>query len=111
MVAPDVENNAGWFQDLGQLYPLPAEVVEVPQICRSIILPALLDSFRSVACSTFRSTINFPTVESVMRYYDACAPYCREDRRAEAAALFQARVEHDGGYRIVKRSLGLVGRQ
>jgi SAM-dependent methyltransferase len=111
VVVPDVNNNAGWFEDLGQLYPLPADVLEVPRTGRSVVLPAFLDTFERVACATFRSTIHFPTVESVMRYYDACAPYCRQDRRAEASELFQARVARDRGYRIVKHSLGLVGRR
>jgi SAM-dependent methyltransferase len=110
VVAPDVGNNADWFCDLGQLYTLPADVLEVPHICRSVILPAFLDTFRSVACSRFSSTVSFPTVESLMRYYDACAPDCRPDRRTEAFSHFRARVERDGGYRISKRSLGLVGR-
>jgi len=110
-VTPDVGNNAGWFEDLGQLYALPADVLEVPRVGRSVILPAFLDTFRNVACSTFQSTIDFQTVESVMRYYDACPPYCREDRRADAAAFFRERIDRDGGYRIVKHSLGLVGRR
>jgi SAM-dependent methyltransferase len=110
VVAPDIGNNANWFADLGHLYPVPADVLEVTRICRSVILPAFLDVFRSVACSRFSSTVSFSTVESLMRYYDACAPYCRRDRRAQALAHFRARMERDGGYSISKRSLGLVGR-
>ena len=45
-----------------------------------------------------------------MRYYDACAPYCRPERRAEARAFFARKFEQDGDYRISKRALGLVGR-
>ena len=111
VVVPDVGNNAGWFEDLGRLCPLPADVLEVPRTGRSVILPAFLNTFERVTCATFRSTIHFPTVESVMRYYDACAPYCRQDRRAEATELFQALVARDRGYRIAKHSLGLVGRR
>jgi SAM-dependent methyltransferase len=110
VVAPDVGNNASWFDDLAQLYSVPADVLAVPQFCRSVALPAFLDTFRTVTCSTFSSTILLPTVDAVMRYYDACAPYCREDRRAEALDYFRTRVEREGGYRIAKRSLGLVGR-
>jgi SAM-dependent methyltransferase len=111
VVTPDVGNNAEWFTDLERLYPVPADVRTVSEVGRSVILPAFHDVFRSVACSTFSSTILFPTLESVMRYYDACAPYCRADRRMEALAYFRTRVDRDGGYRIVKRSLGLVGRR
>jgi SAM-dependent methyltransferase len=110
VVAPDVGNNDAWFRDLGALYRVPDDVLEVPRICRSVVLPAFLDTFPRVACATFWSTIRFRTVEALMRYYDACAPYCRTDRRADALAYFAARVARDGGYRILKRSLGLVGR-
>jgi SAM-dependent methyltransferase len=109
-VAPDVGNNAGWFEDLAALYAVPADVLAVPRFCREVALPAFLDTFRTVTCATFSSTVLFPTVDAVMRYYDACAPYCRPDRRAEALAHFRTRVERDGEYRIAKRSLGLVGR-
>jgi SAM-dependent methyltransferase len=110
VVTPDVGNNAGWFSDLGQLYSVPTDALAVPGIGRRVILPAFRGAFRKVACSRFSSTVSFPTIEALMRYYDACAPYCRQDRRAEALAHFRAKVERDGGYRIVKRSLGLVGR-
>ena len=110
VVAPDVGNNDAWFADLGQLYPVPADVLEVPRVCRSVVLPAFLDAFRSVVCASFWSTIRFPTVDALMRYYDACAPYCRADRRAEAVTHFRTLVERDGSYGIEKRSLGLVGR-
>jgi SAM-dependent methyltransferase len=110
VVTPDVGNNAGWFSDLAQLYPVPADALAVPGIGRRVILPAFRDAFRSVACPRFSSTVSFPTIESLMRYYDACAPYCRPDRRGEALAHFRAKMERDGDYRIVKRSLGLVGR-
>jgi hypothetical protein len=75
-----------------------------------VILPAFRETFRSVSCATFSSTVSFSTVESLMRYYDACAPYCRPDHRAAALAHFRARMERAGGYVISKRSLGLVGR-
>lgn len=110
VLTPDVGNNEGWFADLGQLYPVAADVLEVPRIGRKVILPAFLDAFRSVECTRFSSTVSFSTVESLMRYYDACAPYCRRDRRAQALAHFRARMERDGGYAIAKRSLALVGR-
>ena len=110
VVAPDVGNNAGWFDDLAQLYSVPADVLAIPRFCREVALPAFLDTFRTVTCSAFSSTILFPTVDAVMRYYDACAPYCRADRRTEALGYFRARIERDGAYRIAKRSLGLVGR-
>ncbi len=110
VVVPDVGNNAGWFEDLAELYPVPADVLAIPRFGREVALPAFLDTFRTVTCSTFSSMVLFPTVDAVMRYYDACAPYCRPDRRAEALGHFRARLERDAGYRIAKRSLGLVGR-
>jgi SAM-dependent methyltransferase len=110
VVAPDLGNNADWFSDLGRLYALPGDVIEVPHIGRGVILPAFLETFRTVTCSVLRSRVAFPTVESLMRYYDACAPYCRADRREQALAYFRRKVERDGSYWISKRSLGLVGR-
>ena len=110
VLAPDVGNNDGWFADLGELYPVPADVLEVPRVCRSVVLPAFLGTFRSVVCASFWNTIRFPTVDALMRYYDACAPYCRADRRTEALEHFRTLVERDGSYRIEKRTLGLVGR-
>jgi SAM-dependent methyltransferase len=110
VVAPDEGNNVEWFADLGQLYRVPAAALEVARISRSVILPAFRETFRSVSCSTFSSTVSFSTVESLMRYYDACAPYCRPDRRAAALAHFRARMDRVGEYVISKRSLGLVGR-
>jgi SAM-dependent methyltransferase len=110
VVAPDLGNNADWFSDLGRLYALSPAVLEVPRMCREVILPAFLDTFETVTCSILRSKVSFPTVESLMCYYDACAPYCRPDRREQAFAYFRERVERDGGYWILKRSLGLVGR-
>ena len=110
VVAPDVGNNAGWFEDLAALYPVPADVLAIPRFCREVALPAFLDAFGTVTCSKLSSAVRFPTVDAVMRYYDACAPYCRPDRRAEALDYFRTRLARDGEYRIAKRSLGLVGR-
>ena len=45
-----------------------------------------------------------------MRSCDACAPYCRSDRREEARAAFGDKIRRDGVYVIAKRSLGLVAR-
>jgi hypothetical protein len=45
-----------------------------------------------------------------MSYYDACAPYCRPDRRDEALRYFGAEIERGGGYAITKRSLAVIGR-
>jgi SAM-dependent methyltransferase len=110
VVAPDQGNNAGWFADLGQLFEVPADALEVPRICREVILPAFLDHFRVVTCSTLCSDVRFPTLADLMRYYDGCAPYCLPERRADAEAYFQEAFAHDGAYVIAKRSLALVGR-
>ena len=110
VVAPDVGNNAGWFTDLGRLFEVPADALEVPEICREVILPALLDHFRSVACEIHESDVRFESLADLMRYYDACAPYCRPDRRADAEAYFASTFARAGSYVITKRTLGLVAR-
>jgi SAM-dependent methyltransferase len=109
-VTPDVGNNQGWYADLGRLYELPADALDVPHVCRRLILPAFLDTFRAVTCTIYQGRVRFPTLEALMAYYDACAPYCRPDKRDEARRYFRAKVERDGGYEITKRSLALVGR-
>jgi SAM-dependent methyltransferase len=109
VVAPDAGNNAAWFADLRQLFELPADVLASPGLCRDVMLPALLDAFPRVDRQTFACEVRFEGVDALMRYYDACAPYCRPDRRAEARDYFARKFERDGEYRIAKRSLGLVG--
>ena len=110
VVTPDVGNNARWHADLGRLFDVPPDVLEVAGLCREVILPALRDAFPTVTCATHRSDVRFASLDALMRYYDGCAPYCRPDRRAEARAYFAAAFERDGEYVIAKRSLGLVGR-
>lgn len=110
VVAPEVGNNQAWYSDLGTLFPLPAAVLESPGVCRNAVLPAFLDVFPDVRCATFDSRVDFATLDELMRYYDACAPYCQPERREEAQAFFARRFDQDGGYRIHKRALGLVGR-
>jgi SAM-dependent methyltransferase len=109
VVAPDLGNNEAWFSDLGQLYPLPEPVLASPEVCRNVVLPAFLDVFPDVRCSTFRTDVRFANPDELMRYYDACAPYCRPERREEARAFFEQKLARDGEYRISKRALGLVG--
>ena len=110
VVAPDEGNNDAWYADLGHLFEVPAEALEVPGICRKVIMPAFLDHFRTVRSATLLSDVRFASLGDLMRYYDACLPYCRPDRRADAEAYFRAAFERDGAYVIAKRSLGLVGR-
>jgi hypothetical protein len=109
VVAPEVGNNQAWYADLSTLFPLPAPVLESPSVCRNAVLPAFLDVFPNVRCRAFDSQVDFANLDELMRYYDACAPYCRPEARAEARAFFARRFERDGGYRICKRALGLVG--
>jgi hypothetical protein len=109
-INPDVGNNETWFADLRQLFELPADVVGVPHVGSDVILPACLDSFRTVECISYEDRIRFPTLDALMVYYDACAPYCRPDERAAVQRYFGAKIERDGGYEIPKRSLALVGR-
>jgi SAM-dependent methyltransferase len=110
VVTPDEGSNADWYADLGRLFEVPADALEVPGICRRVILPAFRDHFGSVTCSTHCSDVRFACLADLMRYYDGCAPYCRPDRRADAEAYFRTVFERDGAYVISKRSLGLVGR-
>ena len=108
-VTPDAGNNETWFADLGQLYELPAEALGVPHVGRRLILPAFLDTFRTVTCTTYRDRVRFSGLDALMAYYDACAPYCRPDKRDEALHYFRAKLDHDGTYEIEKHSLGVVG--
>lgn len=109
-VTPDVGNNGAWYADLGRLYELPADALDVPNVCRRVILPAFLDTFGVVTCTSYEDRVRFASLEALMAYYDACAPYCRPDKRDQALRYFRAKIERDGGYEITKRSLALVGR-
>jgi SAM-dependent methyltransferase len=108
-VHPDAGNNAEWFEDLDQLYEVPAVIRHVPELCRRAILPALLDTFRTVTPTSYRDHVRFASLDALMAYYDACAPYCRPDKRDEALRHFSAKLERDGGYQITKCSVALVG--
>jgi hypothetical protein len=110
VVAPDLGNNRVWHSDLARIYDLPADVLDVPRICPDVVLAAFREVFRTVNCSLLRSEVSFPTLEELMRYYDACGPYCLAERRGEAQEYFRAKVEREGGYRVSKRSIGLIGR-
>jgi SAM-dependent methyltransferase len=110
VVAPDLGNNEDWYADLGQLFSLPEAVLESVRVCRGAVLPAFLDVFPDVRCLTFRSDVRFESVGELMRYYDACAPYCRAERRDDARTFFERKFEESGSYRISKCALGLVGR-
>ena len=111
VVTPDTANNAGWFADLGQLYDVPADALAVADFGRRAVLPAFHAVFPAVACATFQACVRFQTLAALMDYYDACAPYCRPDRRDAARRYFGAKIERDGGYEIDKQSLALVGRK
>jgi trans-aconitate methyltransferase len=108
-ITPDAGNNAEWFEDLGCLYDVADDARNVPHLCRRTILPAFLDTFRTVTRATYRDRVRFPTLDALMAYYDACAPYCRPDKRDEARRYFGRKFERDGDYQITKCSLALVG--
>ncbi len=109
VVAPDLGNNAAWYADLGRLYRLPRAVLDSAAVCRKVVLPTCLDLFPGVRCATFRTDIDFTDLDDLMRYYDACAPYCRPERRKAARAFFARRFARNGSYRISKRTIGIVG--
>jgi SAM-dependent methyltransferase len=109
-VNPDIGNNAEWFEDLGRLYEVPADARGVPELCRSTILPAFEQAFPAVRQISYCDRIRFPSLEALMAYYDACAPYCRPDKRTAAQRHFGAKFERDGSYQITKCSLAVVGR-
>jgi SAM-dependent methyltransferase len=110
VVTPDIGNNEGWLADLGQLYEVPAGARDVAQRCHGVIFPALRAAFRSVASTTYADRVCFATLEALMAYYDACAPYCRPDKRDAALSYFGDKLARDGGYTIEKRSIAVVGR-
>ena len=108
-VTPDEGNNAAWYADLGKLYEVQADALEVPYVCRRVILPAFGDTFSEVHTTPYEDRVRFPTLEALMAYYDACAPYCRPDKREDALRYFGAKIAADGFYELTKRSLGIVG--
>lgn len=108
-VTPDVGNNAAWFADLGRLYEVPAEVLDVPQVGRGLILPAYRAAFGAVTVATYQDRVRFPSLAALMTYYDACAPYCRPDQRDAARRYFGAKIDRDGGYEIAKHSVAVIG--
>jgi SAM-dependent methyltransferase len=110
VVVPDTGNNEAWYADLGVLYDLPEAVLACAGVGREVVLPALRALFPDVHCETLRSEVQFGALDELMSYYDACAPYCRPERREEARELFGRRFAQHGGYRITKRTLGIVGR-
>ena len=62
-----------------------------------------------MTCTTYRDRVRIPTLDALMTYYDACAPYCRPDKRTAALAYFRAKLERVGGYDIEKHSIAVVG--
>jgi len=108
-VNPGVGNNAEWFEDLGHICELPAAVRGVPDFGDRVLAPAFGNTFRTVTRHSYRDRVRFPTVDAVMTYYDACAPYCPLDTRDEARRYFAAKLDREGDYQITKCSLGLVG--
>jgi hypothetical protein len=111
VVTPDSDNNAAWFADLNRLYAVDAGALEVAEVGRRIMLPAVRTTFASVECTTFHARAHFPTIDALMTYYDASAPHCRPDRRGDARRYFAAAIERDGGYTIDKHTLAIVGRK
>lgn len=109
VIAPDIGNNAEWFDDLQTIFELPEDILTSPGISREKILPSLLDSFPEVRCYHFENEVEFRTIDELMKYYDGCSSYCRPDKREEAKLRFTARFQKDGKYTIRKIALGMLG--
>jgi SAM-dependent methyltransferase len=110
VVTPDIGNNEGWLADLGQLYDVPAGARDVAQLCHRVVLPAVRAAFPTVTSTTYADRVDYGTLDALMAYYDACAPYCRPDKREAALRYFGDKLARDGGYAIEKRSIALIGR-
>jgi SAM-dependent methyltransferase len=109
VVAPDVDNNAEWFDDLRTIFELPEDILTSPWVSREKILPALLNSFSEVHCYHFENDVEFKTVGDLMKYYDGCGSYCRHDKREDAALYFRERFQEEGKYTMRKIALGMLG--
>ena len=107
VVAPDVGNNQGWFQDLSRLFALPAEIQDSPRISREKILPPLLEHFREVRCRKFVNQVRFASLDKLMDYYDSCRAYCPPEGREQARRFF-AQNWPEQGYVIEKRALAIL---
>jgi SAM-dependent methyltransferase len=110
VVTPDLGNNEGWYASLSRLYPLPEAVLAVAGMCRGTVLPAFNELFASVRCATFSNEVQFNSLDRLMSYYDACAPYCLPEYRDEACALFGREFARNGSYTITKKAIGIVGK-
>lgn len=109
VVAPDIGNNAEWFDDLRAIFELPADILTSPRISRGKILPALLNSFPEVHCHHFENAVEFKSVDELMKYYDGCGSYCRPEKRQEAKSYFTERFQEEGKYVMRKIALGMLG--
>lgn len=107
VVAPDVGNNQGWFQDLSRLFRLPEEILASPRVSREKILPPVLEHFHEVRCRKFGNQVRFTSLDKLMAYYDSCRAYCPPQRREDAREYF-ARHWPEGGYVIEKRALAIL---
>jgi len=109
VIAPDVGNNAEWFDDLQTIFELPEDILASPRISRDKILPSLLNSFPEVHCYHFENEVEFKTIDELMKYYDGCGSYCRHDKREEAKKYFRERIQKEGKYTMRKIALGMLG--
>ena len=108
VIAPDVGNNSRWFDDLQNIFPVPSEILESSWMSRNQILPPILAAFERVFCYKFGNNVVFNSLDELMKYYDGCGAYCRQDRRAEAEAFFTKIFKTESKYTMEKRALGIL---
>ena len=107
-VAPDVRNNVEWFADLDHLFELPQEILHSGDISRTVVIPAMLDTFGEVHCYTFKNSVTFDSLDDLMEYYDGCRSYCLPQQREKAKDHFKLFFANGGRYVINKAALGVL---
>ncbi|MBM3549481.1 MAG: class I SAM-dependent methyltransferase [Alphaproteobacteria bacterium] len=108
-ISPDIGNNAEWYDDLAQVFPIAPDVLQTSGVSRRIV-GHVLDNFAKVTCVRFVNEVRYLRLADVMAYYDGCGAYCPAERRGAAERYFARKFEAEGSYSIFKRALAILAR-